>query len=332
MVPRTAARLAWRSCRPRSSPAPRAASDSPSPARSPAAAGGSSSTRAAPARSQAATRRARRRRRRRPPRRRHRRRAPAARSSPPRAASVDLLVNNASVLGPSPQPPLADYPLDALEHVYAVNVLAPLALIQLALPQLAGGRAHRQRDLRRGRRALRGLGRLRRGQGGARPAHRDAGRRAPDLRVYAVDPGDMRTRLHQEAFPGEDISDRPLPEGSVPGLLALIEATSPAAATDPLLRRRRPESELSIDRRRSSSASRSSSRRLSSRSASSSRRNRGAFSASFASTAASSRDGRLMLPAISPDGPGSSGTSPKHAQPALKAQTPGAIGVSLRTP
>ena len=92
-----------------------------------------------------------------------------------------------------------------------------------------------------------------------------------------------------------------------------------------------PESELSIDRRRSSSASRSSSRRLSSRSASSSRRS-AAFSASFASTTARSRDSTSRCPAISPDGPGSSGTRPKHAQPALKAQTPGNIGVSLRNP
>ena len=90
-----------------------------------------------------------------------------------------------------------------------------------------------------------------------------------------------------------------------------------------------PESELSIDRRRSSSASRSSSRRLSSRSASSSRRST-AFSASFASTTARSRDSSSRCPAISPDGPGSSGTSPKHAQPALKVQTSRDVGVSLK--
>ena len=88
---------------------------------------------------------------------------------------VDLLVNNASVLGPSPQPALADYPLDTLEHVYRVNVLAPLALIQLA-PRAR--RARHQRDLRRRRRGLRGLGRLRLLQGRARPADRDPRRRA----------------------------------------------------------------------------------------------------------------------------------------------------------
>ena len=108
-----------------------------------------------------------------------------------------------------------------------VNVLAPLALIQLALPRAAPRRADRQRHLRRRRRGLRGLGRLRLVEGRARAAHRDPRRRASRLRVYAVDPGDMSTRMHQEAFPGEDISDRPPPEESVPGLLALSTATLP---------------------------------------------------------------------------------------------------------
>ena len=95
---------------------------------------------------------------------------------------------------------------------------APLALVQTALPQLAPRRAHPQRHLRRRRRAVRGLGRLRLLQGGAGPADaRSSPPSSPDLRVYAVDPGDMRTQMHQEAFPGEDISDRPLPEESVPG-------------------------------------------------------------------------------------------------------------------
>ena len=130
---------------------------------------------------------------------------------------IDLLVNNASVLGPSPQPALADYPLDELERVYRVNVLAPLALVQLALPRSARAR-DRQRHLRRRRRGLRGLGRLRVVEGRARAAHaRCSAAEHPELRVYAVDPGDMNTRMHQEAFPGEDISDRPPPEESVPG-------------------------------------------------------------------------------------------------------------------
>ena len=112
-------------------------------------------------------------------------------------------------------------------------MLAPLALVQLALPRLRPARASLNLTLRRGRRGLRGLGRLRLVEGGARAAHRVLGAEHPDLRVYAVDPGDMRTQMHQDAFPGEDISDRPPPEESVPGLLALIEGDLPSGATAP---------------------------------------------------------------------------------------------------
>jgi len=136
---------------------------------------------------------------------------------------IDLLVNNASILGPSPQPALADYPLDTLEHVYRVNVLAPLALIQLAdaarVLNVSSDAAVE---------AYEGWG----GYGSAKAAldHLTAILAAenPAKRFYAVDPGDMNTRLHQEAFPGEDISDRPPPEDSVPGLLALIEGDLPS--------------------------------------------------------------------------------------------------------
>ena len=136
--------------------------------------------------------------------------------------SIDLLVNNASLLGPSPQPGLAAYPLAELERVYRVNVLAPLALIQLALPRLAdvGRIVNVTSDA--GVEAYEGWG----GYGSAKAAleqlSRVLGVEHPELRVYAIDPGDMRTRMHQEAFPGEDISDRPPPEDSVPGLLALV--------------------------------------------------------------------------------------------------------------
>jgi NAD(P)-dependent dehydrogenase (short-subunit alcohol dehydrogenase family) len=138
-------------------------------------------------------------------------------------APVDLLVNNASVLGPSPQPPLLDYPLDVLERVYQVNVLAPLGLIQLARPQrvinISSDAAVEPYE---------GWG----GYGSSKAAldHLTAvlAVERHDLRVYSVDPGDMNTRMHQEAFPGEDISDRPPPEASVPGLLALIEGELPS--------------------------------------------------------------------------------------------------------
>jgi NAD(P)-dependent dehydrogenase (short-subunit alcohol dehydrogenase family) len=136
---------------------------------------------------------------------------------------IDLLVNNASVLGPSPQPELADYPLDVLEQVYRVNVLAPLALTQLALPHIPDGGAILNITSDAGIEAYDGWG----GYGSSKAAFEQwtaiLGVERPNLRVYAVDPGDMRTRMHQEAFPGEDISDRPLPEESVPGLLRLID-------------------------------------------------------------------------------------------------------------
>jgi NAD(P)-dependent dehydrogenase (short-subunit alcohol dehydrogenase family) len=141
---------------------------------------------------------------------------------------IDLLVNNASVLGPSPQPALADYPLDVLEAVYRVNVLAPLALIQLALPRMAPDAAILNITSDAAIEPYEGWG----GYGSSKAALEQMsailGAEHPDLRVYAVDPGDMRTQMHQAAFPGEDISDRPLPEESVPGLLALIDGDRPS--------------------------------------------------------------------------------------------------------
>jgi NAD(P)-dependent dehydrogenase (short-subunit alcohol dehydrogenase family) len=142
--------------------------------------------------------------------------------------SVDLLVNNASVLGPSPQPRLASYPSHEFEHVYEVNVLAPLRLIQLAVPRLSDGGTIVNVTSDAAVEAYEGWG----GYGSAKAALEQLSAvlaaEHPELRVYAVDPGDMRTQLHQEAFPGEDISDRPPPEDSVPGLLALIEGVLPS--------------------------------------------------------------------------------------------------------
>jgi NAD(P)-dependent dehydrogenase (short-subunit alcohol dehydrogenase family) len=143
-------------------------------------------------------------------------------------APLDLLVNNASVLGPSPQPALADYPLRELERVYRVNVLAPLALTQLALPALRPGGAIVNVTSDAAIEPYEGWG----GYGSSKAALEQLSAilaaERPELRVYAVDPGDMRTRMHQEAFPGEDISDRPEPELSVPGLLELIEGDLPS--------------------------------------------------------------------------------------------------------
>jgi NAD(P)-dependent dehydrogenase (short-subunit alcohol dehydrogenase family) len=143
-------------------------------------------------------------------------------------ASIHLLVNNASVLGPSPQPVLAEYPLEELRRVYEINVLAPLALVQLALPRLAVGAAVINVTSDAAVEAYETWG----GYGSSKAALAQLaavlGVEHPALRFYAVDPGDMRTRMHQEAFPDEDISDRPLPEESVPGLLALIEGSGPS--------------------------------------------------------------------------------------------------------
>jgi len=142
-------------------------------------------------------------------------------------ARVDLLVNNAGVLGPSPQPPLATYALAELARVYDVNVFAPLALVQQALPRLAPGAAILDITSDAAVEAYEGWG----GYGSSKAALEQLSAilatEQPQLRVYSVDPGDMRTQTYQEAFPGEDISDLPLPEASVPGLLALIEGTLP---------------------------------------------------------------------------------------------------------
>ena len=141
---------------------------------------------------------------------------------------LDLLVHNASVLGPSPQPALAEYPLAALEEVYAVNVLAPLRLTQLALPRLRAGARILAVTSDAAVEPYPGWG----GYGSSKAALEQLAAvlaaERPDLGVYRVDPGDMRTRMQAEAFPGEDISDRPPPEASVPGLLELVEGDLPS--------------------------------------------------------------------------------------------------------
>lgn len=155
------------------------------------------------------------------------------------AGGLDLLINNASVLGPSPQPNLDSYPLEILRQVYEVNVMAPLALIQASLPLLrhrGGMVVNVSSDA--AVEAYPGWG----GYGSSKAALDQMtnilAAEEPDLAVYRFDPGDMNTRMHQEAFPDEDISDRPPPEQSVPPLLALIEGRPPSGsyqATDVLL-------------------------------------------------------------------------------------------------
>ncbi|MGH4012372.1 MAG: SDR family NAD(P)-dependent oxidoreductase [Pseudonocardiaceae bacterium] len=147
----------------------------------------------------------------------------ALRAAASELGGADLLVNNAGILGPSPQPALADYPLDVLRQVYEVNVLGPLALTQLVLPGLrarSGAVVNITSDA--AMQPYPGWG----GYGSAKAAveqvSRVLGAEQPDVRIWAVDPGDLRTRMHQEAFPGEDISDRPLPETVVPAFLKIV--------------------------------------------------------------------------------------------------------------
>jgi NAD(P)-dependent dehydrogenase (short-subunit alcohol dehydrogenase family) len=141
---------------------------------------------------------------------------------------VDLLVNNASALGPSPLPGLDEYPLAALAHVHHVNVFAPLALVQLVLPLMPPGGRMVNVTSDAAVEPYEGWGGYGSSKASLEQLTRVLAAEHPELGVYAVDPGDMRTRMHQEAFPGEDISDRPSPEESVPGFLALIEGDLPS--------------------------------------------------------------------------------------------------------
>ena len=146
---------------------------------------------------------------------------------------LDVLVNNASELGPSPMPELANYPLAELRHLFEVNVVAPVALIQDALPLLERHRGlvvNITSDAAVG--AYEGWG----GYGSSKAALELASRtlaaelRETGIAVVSVDPGDMRTDMHQAAFPGQDISDRPLPETTLP-FWAWLFAADPMGVT-----------------------------------------------------------------------------------------------------
>ncbi|WP_330182475.1 SDR family oxidoreductase [Nocardia sp. NBC_01503] len=142
---------------------------------------------------------------------------------------LDLVLNNASALGPSPLPPLEKYPIEELVAVLDTNVIAPLEVLQLTLPLLraAGGAVvNISSDAAVG--AYPGWG----GYGASKAALDQLtavlGAEHPELRIYSFDPGDMRTAMHQAAFPGEDISDRPEPETVVPALLHLLDTRPPS--------------------------------------------------------------------------------------------------------
>jgi NAD(P)-dependent dehydrogenase (short-subunit alcohol dehydrogenase family) len=142
---------------------------------------------------------------------------------------LDLLVNNASDLGPSPLPRLADVPLAAARRVLETNVLAPLALTQRLLPLLrASGGTVLNVSSDAAVEAYEGWGAYGSSKAALDQLTAVLAAEEPGLAVYAVDPGDMRTEMHQAAFPGEDISDRPEPEAVVPALLRLIATRPPS--------------------------------------------------------------------------------------------------------
>ncbi len=138
---------------------------------------------------------------------------------------LDAVINNAGMLGPSPQPALLDYPLDILEEVYRANVIAPLGVLQAVQHALKSNARIINVTSDAAREAYEGWG----GYGSSKAAFEQLSNvlaaERPDWRVYWVDPGDMRTQMHQDAFPGEDISDRPLPETSVSGFMELLEGS-----------------------------------------------------------------------------------------------------------
>src|SRR5262245_42023287 len=146
-----------------------------------------------------------------------------------RLGGADLLVNNASTVGASPLPALADLDSATFRQVLEVNLVAPLALVRDLLPQL---RRRRGTVLDVSSDAsvepYETWGAYGASKAGLDHASRILAAEEPRVRVYALDPGDMRTALHQAAYPGEDISDRPLPETVVPQVLALLRSELPS--------------------------------------------------------------------------------------------------------
>ncbi len=141
---------------------------------------------------------------------------------------VRLLVNNASTLGASPLPALDAVTPEVLERAWAVNVAAPVALTAALIPALASGGTVVNITSDAGAEAYEGWGVYGATKAALEHVSRVLAVEHPELRVLAVDPGDLRTEMHQDAFPGEDISDRPLPAEAVPGLVALIEGDQPS--------------------------------------------------------------------------------------------------------
>ena len=146
-----------------------------------------------------------------------------------RFGGLDLLINNASTIGVSPQPALLDYPIEVVHQIFHTNVIAPLSLIQKVKNQFKNNPTIINISSDAAIEAYEGWG----GYGSSKAAldHLSAilAKENPAWKIYAVDPGDMRTKMHQDAFPGEDISDRPKPEEvAVPAILKLIKSDKPS--------------------------------------------------------------------------------------------------------
>lgn len=142
---------------------------------------------------------------------------------------LDLLVANAGTLGPSPLPSVAELSLADLEATLRVNTVAPLGLVQLALPALraAGGTVVAVTS-DAAVEGYEGWGAYGASKAALEQLAHILGAEEPALQVYRFDPGDMRTRMHQDAFPDEDISDRPAPESVVPALRRLLADRPPS--------------------------------------------------------------------------------------------------------
>jgi NAD(P)-dependent dehydrogenase (short-subunit alcohol dehydrogenase family) len=141
---------------------------------------------------------------------------------------LDLVVLNAGTLGPSPLPPLGQLRLRDLRATLEINLVAQLGVIQALLPHLRPGATIVAITSDAAVEAYEGWGAYGAAKAGFEHLAAVLASERPDLRVLRVDPGDMRTQMHQDAFPGEDISDRPEPEASVPGLRTLLAGPFPS--------------------------------------------------------------------------------------------------------
>jgi len=146
-----------------------------------------------------------------------------------RLGALRLLVNNAGTLGPSPLPELRSVPPETLLEVLRVNLVAPLALTQLALPQLeANGGAVVNITSDAAVEAYEGWGVYGASKAALEQLSNVLAVESPTVRVWWFDPGDMQTEMHQAAFPGEDISDRARPEEVAPAMLRLLASRPPS--------------------------------------------------------------------------------------------------------